>query len=262
MTDPGPERDWFLVTLIGLWFIAMGAVVYGLSGCATTSFCTLDEPAQSSVAAIVNGEPVTDQERVAYGVVAVQFPGGYCTGNIIAPHTVLTASHCLENVDFATDIYVYLEGWSRFRAEEFVLNGDWPPPKNRPRRQTEGDVALVFTDKMLPPPYLELWQGQACYPGMLAVGYGRTEEGVNFTLNQRLVYETHHDKWNIYVTEGPCYGDSGSALLARTPDGVYILGVSSRVKRGCLGRRTLPRYGTATYANIERYRGWVEELKR
>ena len=118
------------------WSAILGVT---FSGCGVelleAPYC--EAPASTS-AYITNGEPSISRRATVY----LEGPGGYCSGTVIGPHTVLTAAHCA----FVTDILV--DGVAWFDVTETVIHPDYSFPV--------ADMTILHTLEVLPEPYAPL----------------------------------------------------------------------------------------------------------
>ena len=215
----------------GISWLLVGLIAMVLYSCLFTTgcsdVCTLERPEDvpdigKAEMAIIGGE-YSEERRAAVKVYLEK--GGYCTGTVLTENQVLTAAHCLPASkvcirDMGCWPVVYEEAHPQYTGKGVVEN--------------KGDVAVLFVSNRrgeLPPPFAKLSVEEPdfeCYAGELLVqGYGRGSGG---DLAEREVYEIRTGRHFIYVTEGPCFGDSGSALLVQAPDGLYVAGVATFVR--------------------------------
>ena len=195
-------------------------------------------PVAGAPAYIVDGVPSTDRRAT----VKVILGGGYCSGTIVGPHTVLTAGHCRnpEVVAVENDA-AYLV---RENIEHPAYNGN-----------VRTDLRLVYTFEELPGPYAELAGPGLVCEQLVAQGYGFGSDGA---LHERNVETVVRYDEVIIGTESICNGDSGGPLYALRADGTYVLvGVSSfgsgepRVCDGPVGFMNLLVLGSWVEENIE-----------
>lgn len=217
---------------------------------------------------VVGGDPVGKAKwDDAVGVV---FMGSYvgCTGTLIGPRVVLTAGHCMpSNTGYqVSDVLIGSKNWYQDLygdmddGAELVAVEEWV---EYPSSQATYDVGLLFLDrdakKADPRPIALECILDHLENGAKAqiVGFGVTSEtggGYNVLLNEAEtevvdksckenvidgIYTGCHDN----VRPGgelaaggngtdACYGDSGGPLYLKTPDGDFVVGVTSRAFLG------------------------------
>lgn len=155
---------------------------------------------------IVGGEVSVDRRSTVF----VELGGGYCSGTIIGPHTVLTAGHC----EGAESILVEDVAW--FEVEADVVNPDYAFPFS--------DLRVLHTLDVLPEPYAVLATDEVVCSRTIAQGYGRGGGG---DLHEREVFEAGHVGGQIFNSTAIAPGDSGGPLWAITDAGPVLLGVAS-----------------------------------
>ncbi len=182
------------------------------------------------------------RQQTAVGMVFPQWadnvngPVTGCTGTVIAPGWVLTASHCIVPKETVMGFAAYdaqgnelAKGWSRHIVEHDTL-----------------DLALIELDAdttqlAATTGYIPIVDGPSLQPGqqMVLSGLGFTETNLNG--NRRFVVETILALSDDLITmegyrrSGACTGESGGPLLMRSGDGtVRIAGVLSAGSESCL----------------------------
>jgi len=230
---------------VALALVAAIVLLAAISGCGGTSDlgCYLER--NSSTMKIVNGEVSVDRRAA----VQVRINGAWCTGTVLGPNTVLTAEHCLdEGVDVADVSIRLIQEDLAWPAADFELH-------------PSVDIAVVHVADTIPGPYAQLWNGEACYPDLIAQGYGRTESGYKRdTLHERTVRVVRAEEWGLFVSEAICFGDSGSSLYVDVggTDDLYVVGVASKVRnQTCTAE--FARGGTSFFANTVTEIDWIEE---
>lgn len=209
----------------------------------------VDSPVQ-----VVGGTPVKNKWDDAVGIVM----GGYvgCTGTLVAPKVVITAGHCVGNI---TAVIVGSKDWYSDDGELIEVKETIEYPNS----QGSYDIAVlklaeasstaprnIALDCILDD-YLE--DGAS----VDVVGFGGTREdgnGSNSLLNQGKTYVQDKDCDETYIdgmysgcnpTVSPggeigaggndvdaCFGDSGGPLYLNTPEGDFLVGVTSRAYMG------------------------------
>ncbi len=197
-------------------------------------------------APVVGGDTV--EEGMWEDCAAVYFGNNVgCTGTLIAPNLVLTASHCIDNsiskVKLAT--VDYRQGGEEIRVSRRIAH---------PQHWSNYDVGLLVLEHDAQTEPRLIAQGcildQYLYDGadVAIVGYGAIDQwGNQYTPFKQEAYTTVvvHDCSDIssgcYSAISPggeigaggsgvdsCYGDSGGPLYLITDRGNYLVGVTSR----------------------------------
>lgn len=146
---------------------------------------------------------------------------GSCTGVVIQPGVVLTASHCVREGGGA----LVTGALGRAVSRRIVRHG--PGVKGDTR-----DIALVFLDATGTSDFLPLGDGVALGDEVRLVGYGCGGKRTGTNVVYRIAdYIELLSVPSGRLVAGPenraetCPGDSGSPLLARAADGWRVVGI-------------------------------------
>lgn len=229
------------------------------------------EGVAASSSAIVNGEPSPEEEDA---VVEVTIPeASACTGTLIAPNLVVTASHCVSEYDIygpftCSDKGVLIpqrEGAGRLGAPlpanlVEIRMGREPRGRDpdahgirtfnsRTVNICRGDIAVVVLDTDLSPAPRQVRLGTRTRRGELAVAVGYGQDELDFTrirnrrgglrvlgVGEFGEYESDGlaAPQTLLLGEGPCHGDSGGPAFSETT-GALIGVYSLGSGSGCIG---------------------------
>lgn len=199
----------------------------------------------ADTAKILGGEVVQPSDIVAFSTVALKYIEGnraypMCTGTLISPNLVLTASHCLHGmnktelrVGFSIDVKNHLDVETMYEVADFIIH-----PKYGTDRLN--DVALIALAKPAPAPYKPVGIISANYKltvgmPMLLAGYGVTNDltGQDTEALRKVTVPMAKilDADAILVTDqtkatGACNGDSGGPAYFEKNGRLYVYGIT------------------------------------
>lgn len=175
--------------------------------------------------------------------------GGYCTGTLVAPDVVLTAEHCL--FDARTRRWIkptelhFLAGYRRggylFHATVKRIVAPMTPPPRQGSVAAEGWPAddwalLVLNDAaaVAPIPVKALAEGKMAGgdgepPRVMRAGYGQDRPYLLSLDDDCTVKAQLAEGRVLNHTCDALPGDSGSPLLVRSGEEVFVIGVTSGV---------------------------------
>ncbi len=200
----------------------------------------------ADTAKILGGEVVQPSDIVANSTVALKYIEGnraypMCTGTLISPNLVLTASHCLRGMNknalrigFSLDVKNQLDVETMYEVADFVTH---------PKYGSSGrlnDVALIALAKPAPAPYKPVGIISDKYKltvgmPMLLAGYGVTNDmtGADTEALRKVTVPMAKilDADAILVTDqtkasGACNGDSGGPAYLEKDGILYVYGIT------------------------------------
>ncbi len=246
---------------------------------------------QRAHAAVVGGQ-AAEPGTFPWMAYVLDFRGnevGQCSGTVVAPNLVLTAGHCVENVQ--TGVVNEASGYRVMTG-----NVDWAAPESEKqvsdvirvipcpcfdRHTTVGDVALLQLSTPTTAPVATLASTPHGGTGALLAGWGETYFQEDTPVEQLQWARTVVQRPEVCEREAPpfspasevcaidppdrqtggCNGDSGGPLLMTEPSavgGMVQIGVASHVYNECA--TTSPSVFTRVDAISAWVRGWAQAL--
>jgi hypothetical protein len=203
---------------------------------------------------IVGGEPTAPGEFDT--VVAVQADNGLCTGIVVAPTLVLTAGHCLVDLELGQILRMYYgDNLDMYQPVDGVSYGVHPEFCRDCVEDIHDYGYVVIASEFAPPsgsfvlPIVEQdeWD-EAIIPGgdVTIVGFGEDPavggimEGIGIKRKVTTGIEKFSEQGLEFFAGGgdkdSCFGDSGAPALARLDNGALrIAGITSRGSDPCGG---------------------------
>jgi len=222
---------------------------------------------------IINGTADTGQAHMA--VVALTYgpgSGAFCSGTLIAPNVVLTAAHCLENVQVQW-VQVFF-GNDVTQAGDYRGVSEMEPHWTFSGPSMEGDIGLIrlsanAPSSVTPIGALPVSQGLTSADVGVSVdfsGFGVTESSsdgvklhvqtpIDFVCNQATTCQGYIAPWSFEYgqsTGGPCSGDSGGPAFLWRGSVEYVAGVTS------YGDPTCTDFGVSTM--VDAYIDWINDF--
>jgi secreted trypsin-like serine protease len=248
-----------------------------------------DNPTAS--ASVIGGSnaSIAQYPSLVYIEGAIATTGYACTGTVVAPRVVLTAGHCVEDIESSSitqpEQIAVATGVSNLRkiAKDQITRVSQVlayPEFNPAKLQGDAGLLILQTPVAAPPIALAGAEDSALYEAgdpLTIAGWGIDERGTEHAPNQlqaahvpveeasrckngtKRFYPFFDPSRQVCTLDAPkfhittCHGDSGGPAIATRPDGTPVeIGITS------LGDGTCNPSSPAVFTRVDQVSSWVE----
>jgi hypothetical protein len=234
----------------------------------------------SPAMAVIRGEVARDPEGVRQSVVRVESSKGeLCSGAIIGPDMILTAAHCL--TEQATYKVVAVDRSFRpltLKAIAAALHPEFVPGTT-PRTQPGVDLAILKLERPLGSDFIALDPSRSSRivtgDNVMLAGFGvvaENKKGSARVLRQttlmslgaiqvmnKVVVVADGERMAETAGAGACRGDSGGPILAKTGNGLQLLGIVSWSSGAVSSRENTACGGLTAVTPVSDHVRWIVE---
>jgi len=244
-------------------------------GTALVVGCGSSADDQTSDVSIVGGTKVSATDPVTSSTVALVTPAGksFCTGSLIGPKLVVTATHCL--VGYEDKVLVAfgtiakngsVKADNLRTASKFFLHEEYDTDAMDQDVPTKApnDIALIHLEKAAPKGYVPvslLGSEDSIAEGetLTLAGFGLTHYlfGSSGTLRKvntkikQLLPEAKELEFGEKANQSACMGDSGGPAFVVRNNKLALVGVTSRGSSRC--------NSTGIYTDVRYFGRWIKQ---
>lgn len=270
---------------ISLYFFSLAFSLATVSGCTQPDDASTNGPKAclpaSSANGIVGGARVSSTDPLAKKVVILVISKkdntSLCTGAAIAPNLILTAAHCVDDIDKAVAVFnndISCESGINVSRDGVPIVGT-VVHEGYTGEAAIDDLAIVKTQKNIPADYPinKIYDEKDILSSddVTLIGYGSTGKkgsggGSGFLRTVKKSY-SHDVTTNSYIggrdrmwisqkEQGMCYGDSGGPVFFEVGGELQIAGVNSAVRGDTEDTMCM---GEAYAMYMPAYKQWLKE---
>ena len=256
-----------LFCLVSL-YIALSSCSKGINDVATIPNTKLDV----NGSAIIGGKIVSAKEKITASTVLIYVLSDSgvpetCTGSFISKTHILTAAHCVSDVNNMTITHgvnpLASKDMKLFNIKNIFKHKDYQKDKDSDRN----DLAIISIEesddvKILPLtlPITDFTNRINSSATLVSYGYGLSDEAADssdYLLRKTDLVFLNSINSNEWMTQqslknGLCSGDSGGPVLLKNKNSTILVGIASGVYKNC--------HSTAIFMNIYPYLSWISQI--